>query len=402
MRKIYERAQAVLIWIGPDSDDHQAKTAIDSILTISDFLCRKLQIPVSKLGSTDNLYQRILTQYNEVLPVPNEGEFISEAVWKSLPKNWLFMLYLVSNFSSDARDVIYGLRGMMEFKRGSELLEPDYTKSVAEVYRDVVEAALINFQTTDVLLYLNGTEHPSWVPRWEVSMLFRNPFRFGKPLPWRPAGERVPTWAIDKDSDALTISGFIPSSIKFVETYNESIFGNAMINKQRDLLNDIWRRILKTIGDTQSKIPLTTNILTAAATSFSFGLDEKSNPVDEHILLERFVKYLRLVLDEEIYDKYIPRDVFEASEDADGRLFGKPVWDFTYPESSFFITENNLAGCSVASTRPGDVIFVAHGSTYPLVLRQHTDYFRIRGFAHVHGLMHGEQIDAEVRNIEIR
>jgi hypothetical protein len=48
------------------------------------------------------------------------------------------------------------------------------------------------------------------------------------------------------------------------------------------------------------------------------------------------------------------------------------------------------------------VIFVAHGSTYPLVLRPDGQEFRVRGFAYVHGLMHGEQKDSEVKVLKIR
>ena len=91
------------------------------------------------------------------------------------PKNWIFMLYLASNFSSaDPRDVIYGLRGLMMIS--DDLLQPDYNKSTVEVYRDSVDAAFIHFQNTDVLLYVTGNKSPSWVPRWNQSMLFRNPF----------------------------------------------------------------------------------------------------------------------------------------------------------------------------------------------------------------------------------
>jgi hypothetical protein len=82
------------------------------------------------------------------------------------PSHWLFMLYLASNFSClDARGVIYGLRGFMKFSDGAGLLDPDYSKPTVEVYRDSVEAALVNFQKTDVLLYITGNEDPSWIPR---------------------------------------------------------------------------------------------------------------------------------------------------------------------------------------------------------------------------------------------
>lgn len=479
MQKIYQKAKTVLIWVGPDSEDHQARVAIDSIITVSDFLSEKLRIPVPDLGSVDNLYQEVMVKARDILPVPNECDFSSEALWKSLlwfykhqyftrvwaiqevnankdrlvhcglekvmwdrvslvacyitmetafskafgftnahcwcaatvttdlvqPRNWLLMLYLASNyFSLDPRDVIYGLRGMMKIDKGAELLKPDYTKSVDEVYRDTVEAAFVNFDTTDILLYVKGTENPSWVPRWEIPMLFRNPFRFGKPLPWRPAGETSPVWNIDKKLNILSLSGFIIGSIKFVEPYNESCFRNEMTESDegRKALKEVWQRILKTMRNSQLHVPFTTEELTAAATSFSFGLNEKSDPGNEHLLVQRFVAYLKIVLDEEVYNTYIPADVSEDSENADGRLFGKPVWDFEYPESSFFITENKFMGCSISPTRPGDVVYVALGSTYPLVLRPDGEEFRIRGFAYVHGLMYAEKKNLDVQVLKIR
>lgn len=321
------------------------------------------------------------------------------------PNNWPLMLYLASNFSSlDARDVIYGLRGMMKIDKGAELLEPNYSKPVKEVYRDSVEAALVNFDKTDILLYVHGTEDPSWVPRWDIPMLFRNPFRFGKPLPWRPAGETSPVWNIDKQLSILALSGFSIGPIKFVEPYNESCFGNAMIesNEGRKTLKEVWQRILGTMQNSQLHVPFTADELTAAATSFSFGLNEKSDPANEHLLVQRFVAYLEIALDEETFNKYIPADVSEDSKNVDGRLFGKPVWDFKYPESSFFITEDKSMGCSISSAKPGDVVYVAHGSTYPLVLRPDGEEFRIRGFAYVHGLMHAEKKDLGVRVFKIR
>lgn len=78
----------------------------------------------------------------------------------SNPKNWLSILYLTSTSSClDARDIIYDLRGLMKFSNESELLDPDYSKSVSEIYRDSVETAIINFQNTDVFTYVTGDEH---------------------------------------------------------------------------------------------------------------------------------------------------------------------------------------------------------------------------------------------------
>lgn len=473
MLRIYQTAKTVLIWLGPDSQEHYAQFAIDSIQRISDFLCQKVGISVSDLSSISDVYQEVVFKNRDSLPLPNACGFSTKAMWKDLiwfysqpyftrvwavqevnankarllycgraaiewdrvalvagyiimesafsksfgftsaycwwaaivtterirqPKNWMFMLYLASNFySTDPRDHIYALRGLMKFSGGAGLLDPDYGKSTVEVYRDSVEAGFVHFQNTDVLLYRTGNETPSWIPRWDLPMLFRNPFRFGKALPWKPAGETKPIWTIDKTMNVLSLSGFVVEPIKYVELYNESMFGNAMINSDggRNELKQVWQRILTTMEKSQSQTPLSASLLTAAATSFSFGLDEKSDPANERHLLQKFVAYLRLALGEETYNKYIPPGVSEESKHANGLEFGKPVWDFTYPESSFFLTEMGLVGCCVSTIRPGDMVYVALGSKYSFVLRPDGDRFLLRGFAYVHGIMNGERGGSE-------
>lgn len=86
---------------------------------------------------------------------------------------------------------------MMKLPKDGHLLGPDYSKSTLEVYRDSVEAAFVNFEKADVLSCVARKEDPSWTPRWNISMIFRNPFRFGKPMSWKPTGDTKPTWSID-------------------------------------------------------------------------------------------------------------------------------------------------------------------------------------------------------------
>ncbi|KAL9587169.1 MAG: hypothetical protein Q9212_000442 [Teloschistes hypoglaucus] len=200
------------------------------------------------------------------------------------PKCWLSKLYLASTYSClDARDVIYGLRGLMEVSNGGKLLSPDYSKSALAVYRDVVEAAILDFQNTDVFAYTTGGSIPSWIPQWNQPMLFRNPFRFGKALPWKPAGTTTPVWNVDKDSYIISLTGFLVDSIKFFDSYSESFFSNAMIQSEegRRTLKQAWRRILKIVEESQSQVEIHATSLTAVATSFSSGLDEQSGPADE-------------------------------------------------------------------------------------------------------------------------
>ena len=318
------------------------------------------------------------------------------------PKHWLSMLYLASNFSSmDSRDRIYGLRGLMMIS--DDLLSPDYSKTAVEVYRDSVEAAFVHFRNTDVLLYVTGEDEPSWIPRWDRAMLFRNPFRFGKELPWKPAPESSqPIWSINKTQNVLSLSGFVIDHIRSAEPYNQSIFGNALTKSQeaRATLKGVWHRILTNMSD-GSHTPLNPKVLAAAAASFSFGLDENSFPASEEYLMFNFVAYLKIVLDEETFDQLIPSQLAANSETADGHAFGTPVWDFKYPESSFFIARNGLVGCCISTTAPGDVVCVVPACTYPLVLRSDGGHFRVRGYAYVHGVMLGECHDLQEQVFKI-
>jgi hypothetical protein len=72
-------------------------------------------------------------------------------------------------------------------------------------------------------------------------MLFWNLFWFGKALPWKPTGETKPIWSIDKKLNVLSLSRFVVDPIKHAKSYNESIFGNAMIksDKGRNVLKQV-------------------------------------------------------------------------------------------------------------------------------------------------------------------
>ncbi|KAJ9614483.1 hypothetical protein H2200_002620 [Cladophialophora chaetospira] len=82
-----------------------------------------------------------------------------------------------SLFATDARDYIYAFLGnpLAHSPDGKLLLEPDYRKSVKEVYYDVALAFLNSRHESPFLLSfvqhssadeVTGSDGPSWVPRW--------------------------------------------------------------------------------------------------------------------------------------------------------------------------------------------------------------------------------------------
>jgi Heterokaryon incompatibility protein (HET) len=324
------------------------------------------------------------------------------AVGFSYPENWPQMLYLASNFAStDPRDQIFGLRGLMKQGQGADLLMPDYSKSTLEIYRDSVESALMDFQSTDVLNYTSGTKMAiSWVPEWNRAMLFRNPFRLGKSLPWKPAGVTKAVWNVNREANILYLTGKIIDKIKYVESYKENYFDNIVSEDDRMFLRQNWTRILNTIEQSQSQVPFTKELLTTVATSFSFGLNEKAEPGDEHVFFVNFIAYLKAVLTKEAFNKYISADLAKDAENGEAHTFGKPVWDFNYPESTFFITETGVVGCSTDINNAGDVVFIPLGSVYPLILRPSANHYFLKGFAYVYGHMYGNS-PSETQIVEI-
>ena len=100
-------------------------------------------------------------------------------------------------------------------------------------------------------------------------------------------------------------------------------FGTTKLNSEEGQaeLKVIWKGMLEAIEkglSPSTPVPLSKSVLNAAASAFSFGLNEKSLPADETLLLHRFVAYLKIVLEELVFQKYIPSDLAEESASADG------------------------------------------------------------------------------------
>ncbi|KAK3372063.1 hypothetical protein B0H63DRAFT_513573 [Podospora didyma] len=343
MHKIYEQAQKVLIWIGPDNETHQVDLAFDAVMELTAYFAFILGIWFHDLKSEREIFVNIVFKNARIFPLPSELSIITKDQWQALlwlykhpyfTRLWvvqeisanksrrvcfggrsnfilweavelLHMLYLAFNFgSADPRDVVFGLRSMMDCKEGGELLDPDYSKDTTTVYRDSVEAAFVNYKTSNALLYAGSD--------------------FGQPS--------------------------------------------------------------RAQGRAQGPLG---NILTIMAYAFSFGLDVTcSRPAEKQKLFHNFVRRLRNVLDQNVYNRFISPETTAECEDGDADVFGRPVWNCDQPLSGFFITKGKRLGCCIAPVEPGHVVFIPQGSTYPLVLQKLES-----------GVMEGEEKDTAPQTV---
>lgn len=84
MRRIYSQATNILIWLGRDSREYQARIAVEAIRQISDFLCERLGIKPCELKSIKNPFHDVLVKKRESIPLPNAVQFIDDTMWKAL------------------------------------------------------------------------------------------------------------------------------------------------------------------------------------------------------------------------------------------------------------------------------------------------------------------------------
>lgn len=220
-------------------------------------------------------------------------------------------------------------------------------------------------------------------------MLFRNPFRFGNEVSWTPAGDTKASWRLDRDTFVLHLKELFLGSVKLVEPNNEQYFSNTILSSEegRNKMNGEWKRLLETSAIVHTQLPFNAKLSTVIAVSLSYGPNEKTEEGDPDTLLQKFISYLKLVLEEGLYSGYVPPELSEMAENRDGRLLSKPVWDFSYPQSYVFITEDGIIGSCVTSVATGDTLFAPSGCTYPSVLWLEGDYYTIRGFAFAYGVM---------------
>ncbi|KAK2598061.1 hypothetical protein QQS21_005772 [Conoideocrella luteorostrata] len=75
--------------------------------------------------------------------------------------------------ATDPRDIVYGLLSLQDYRLSGRTVEPDYRKNTAEVYIDVVMAAVNDAHALRILSnvrhedsYQHRDDIPSWVPYW--------------------------------------------------------------------------------------------------------------------------------------------------------------------------------------------------------------------------------------------
>lgn len=337
---------------------------------------------------------------------------ITEEVHKgSAPALFRGLLTLTRQFqSTDPRDRVYAILGLPHQDRALTMfIEPDYTKSVEEVYFEAAQRILMS---ANPMKLLGAVQHgpsldaeqdsslPSWVPQWHRLYTHRleaagisNMYDASMGLGLQQLG--TPIVARPFSGSILPIQGFPFGAITSI---SEVFPRQASVTEAWSAISGIWSSSIALLDNpvsSRSKLELYSEILTAgkdwygevAKTDQNFGdfisfIWHASKSSSDPLTQELFS-----IVQEDGLDAYRSNgrgSSFERFSEAirngcEGRRLLK--------------TDNGVVGLGPEAMEMGDRVCVIAGSRVFLTLRPHGQHFLLVGEAYVPGHMNGEAVE---------
>jgi hypothetical protein len=294
------------------------------------------------------------------------------------------LLGFVKSNATDPRDKVFALLGFLEDEsRASPYLQPDYTKSLAEVYMRTVRFIIQRNAPGGGLgnLWVAFGEppsepdegFPSWVYRWDLPISESSIFTNSHTNIWSASGATSQHVAEVTDPRILCLRGF---KIGIVREVN-----NVLHERQRELerVQVLWDTMLPKL---QSYLDL--EFLQRAFTETITADSVNSNAEHATFGVQDLADYLSISDWRNIYEIMVERS--DAISNATDLLMN------VHPKA-FLVAEYGQMALGPIIARPGDILCVFLGHHMPYLLRPVHQRYRFLGPCYVHGSMHGELIE---------
>jgi len=464
MKKVYDMAAQVLVWLGPD-DAGKAKLAMESIdqiieliskkngrsaqefATFQEFLNARLDVVIAleclpspwetawqclawlysrpwfrrlwvlqevyakeHVRVTCGPYERAL----DVIAIAAEAIVVSRKqyalrresmglyVWNAaimLNRAWINDTHPLSTLdatkdfdSSDTRDRVYGILGIIAASPQLSNLEVDYSKTPTQVFADVAITHIKSTNSLEVLsytLHVFTIEEPSWIPNWgksETINVICNPL-----LRWDASKSTQPSIETHASNHILTVSGIALDSVADFEVIDSTqLFPYYLIDLEISSVDPrYWPNRLRGTKRYSSFL----DIITAYAMAFSIGqsINERSHGVHRAKEATHRCDFAAYLID--FFDVNHPSypTLKKLAESGNGRLYRNAASTVTF-HRSIFTTNTGHIGLGPSVLQPQDIICVLYGGKVPYILRPAGDHYLFVGEAYVHGYMEGEAI----------
>jgi hypothetical protein len=309
----------------------------------------------------------------------------------------------------DDKDRIFALLSLInEGQRVS--YQPDYTKTVEEVYISFAEHCITHDNSLRILnLASSPSDHspresrlPSWVPDWRRTFLTGSHLIGVFTAGQGPQGEAKTKPVVENSH--LLIQGICFDEIRSSSVELEPSVTNASLKDHETHLR-IWEAMFKSLGQKSRETKWTyingerplqafsrTLVADNALTNTHMSLKVPQN--SPQAILARYLACQNPDNTRPFTDDQIPlalsRDI-PTIEQPSGALNYLIASSTIMEGRSFFISQSGYIGFGPRNTKSGDIIAVLEHTQTPFVLRKDRESeYRLMGECYVHGIMHGD------------
>ncbi|XXH02833.1 hypothetical protein Hte_009220 [Hypoxylon texense] len=267
--------------------------------------------------------------------------------------------------ATDLRDKLYALLGMASDISPDDII-PDYTKSVQDVFLDLVKFMAVEHRNLDVVstgrLSISDSAIPSWLPDWRGLNPLRplNSEEFGGHF-YRASGNTDAVVDMTEFPLALTAEGWITDTIDLFDD------GVTLSHVELQTIRR-WQEIARDNVDP----------------TVMRSLFWRAIVMDKDHMGNQATPSFGKALDAFIAGSNKPRSKFvqQFSDAVTRAVLGR----------RFFITKNGRIGLGPPDIQLGDQIAILKGCHVPLILRKKGDYMALVGEAYVSAMMNGELV----------
>jgi hypothetical protein len=289
---------------------------------------------------------------------------------------------------SDPRDKVYAFLGhpLAYPLTGTNLVRPDYRKTPAQVYLELSKALI---QRTGIRV-LTTVEHnqatiledfPSWVTRWNVSLVMNDIYRVPNVRFCASAGLTASSSAFIAGNN-LILQGVILDKVRQSSLIDisqvSSISFESFPTGERIRIDKVFEELRKVDGSPcMYSDRVHAFCMTLCSGRGVFGSD-----------LARLAACLATMVEN---GGRPVKKTFTPQEENDALVYLAEVEGICM-NRTFVVTERGFYGLAPLLTRPGDVACVLVGVDVPLVLRPHGEVglFKLLGESYIHGAMAGQ------------
>ncbi|KAK5688832.1 hypothetical protein LTS10_000810 [Elasticomyces elasticus] len=462
MHRIFREAYATIAWLGPSlsngtwphEDWPSTLSFMKDLHEVDGPQAHEMCVVLSRLVFPGDAYLQALEAAVWAPPEPDLSAFYYRERYQErgpldarAVQACLGQLVRKHRYATDPRDFIYGLLGCADASV-RELIIPDYSKSVRDVYIETARATITltgNVQLLGCVRSEGDTSIPglpSWVPDFSLVPSPNSLHPLYKAEEFRAAGDTTLIIHSTPSMDVLSLDGICFDSV--AETFQPlSEFGDDFEDREQldalrylqvlldilsrseyiyyvpgeSIVESFWRTTMANTALQVYPAPLTWRAhfrnwlllqlasMTPSGPTFEFSrrmLDELAIPHVSGDVLDAELPTPHDVVAASEGFEFIPGQPYSWTEEADRDGQVSSSYLFTSNRRlktwmrSLSLSRKGYLCMSTLEMMTGDEIWILRGAGTPFVLRRGLDNkMRLIGEAYIHGIMNGEAIAEE-------